>query len=97
MEVIMIHKVVTCIIWWVDVYHLHLAHIGVLEQFEHFEVVALDIKILGGVPVHTLFRTRAQSLTAGCHRLTLGSTFTHPSKVIDLWLSVSHIVAQQFT
>ena len=32
-KVIMIHKVITCIVWWVNINHLDLAHIGVLEQF----------------------------------------------------------------
>ena len=96
MEVIMIHEIITCIVRWVDIYHLYLTHIRVLEQFQHFEVIALDIEVLCGVPVDAFLRTGAQGLAAGLHRLTLCSTLAHPSKVIDLWLSVSHKVAQQF-
>ena len=96
MEIIMIHEIITCIVRWIDVYHLHLTHIGVLEQFQHFEVVALDIEILRGVPIDALLRTGAQGLTTGFHCLMLGRTFAYPSKVIDLWLTVSDVVAQQF-
>ncbi len=35
-KVIMIHKVIACIVRRVNIYHFHFAHIGVLEQFQHF-------------------------------------------------------------
>ena len=97
MEVIMIHEVVACIVRRVDVYHLHLAHIGVLEQFEHFEVVALNIEVLGGVPVDALFRTRAQGFSTRSHRLTLSSPLANPREVIHLWGIVHRIITQQRT
>jgi len=82
-KVIMIHKIIPCIIWRINIYHLHLTHIGVLEQLQNFEVIALDIEILCRVPVHTLLGTRAQRLVDRSCSLTEGSTFAHPSKVID--------------
>ena len=39
MEVILIYKIITRIVRRVDINHLHLAHIGVLEQFEHFQII----------------------------------------------------------
>ena len=96
-EVIMIHEVVACVVGRVDVYHLHLAHIGVLEQFEHFEVVALNIEVLGGVPVDALFRTRAQGFSTRSHRLTLSSPLANPREVIHLWGIVHRIITQQRT
>ncbi len=35
-KMVMVHKVVTRIVRRVDIYHFHFAHIGVLEQFQHF-------------------------------------------------------------
>ena len=42
-EVIMIHEIITCVVWRVDIYHLYLAHIGILEQLQHFQIVTLNI------------------------------------------------------
>ena len=42
-KVIMIHEVIPRIIRRIDVNHLHLTKIRLLEQFQHFKVVALNI------------------------------------------------------
>ena len=97
MEVIVIHKVITRVIWWVDIDHLDLAHIGVLEQFQYFKVVTLDIEVLRGVPIYALFGARAQRLTTRCCSLALGSPFANPSKVVLLRLVSFHILTKQFT
>ena len=61
-KIIMIHKVISRVIRRVYVYHLDLAHIGVLKQLQNFEVIALDIEILCRVPIHTLLGARTQCL-----------------------------------
>ena len=50
----MINKVITCIVRWININHLHLTQIRLLKEFEHFEVVTLDIKVLGIVPIYTI-------------------------------------------
>ena len=94
-KVIMIHKVIACIVWWVDINHLDLTHIGVLEQFQHFKIIALDIEVLGGVPIYALFLARAQRLATRCCRLALGSPFANPSKVVRFRLTVLHIFPKE--
>ena len=94
-EIIMIHKIIARVIWRVNVYHLDLAHVGVLKQLQDFEVVALDIEVLCRVPIHALLGTRAQRLVDRCSSLTEGSTFAHPSKVIDFRSILHCLVAQQ--
>ena len=55
----MINKVITCIVRRININHLHLTQIRLLKEFENFEVIALNIKVLGVVPIHTilLYRT----------------------------------------
>ena len=40
---VVVDKVVTGVVGRVDVDHLHLAQIGLLEQLEHLQVVALNV------------------------------------------------------
>ena len=42
-KVIVIHKVIPRIVRRININHLHLTEIRLLEQFQHFEVVALNI------------------------------------------------------
>lgn len=67
--IIQVHKIIARVIWRVNIYHLDLAYIGILEQFQHFEIIALDIEILRGVPIYRLFLARTQSLTNRRSRL----------------------------
>ena len=92
-KVIMIHKIIARVIWRVNVNHLDFTHVGVLEQFQNFEVIALNIKILCMLPVHALFWARAQCLVDRCSSLLQGSTLAHPSKVIDFRSILHRLVA----
>ena len=78
----MIYKIITCIIRRVNIYHLHLAHIGVLEQFEYFEVIALNIEILGILPIYALLWASAQSLANRLGSLLQSRTFANPGEVV---------------
>ena len=42
-KVVVIHKVVTGVIRWVDINHFHLAEIGFTQHFQYIEVVALNV------------------------------------------------------
>ena len=59
LEVVGLDEVLTGVVGRVDVDELHLPRVGFLEELEDFEVVALDHEVLGGIPVHALFRARA--------------------------------------
>ncbi len=59
-EIIIIHKIITRIIRRVDVNHLHLAEVGLAENFQDIKVVALDIKVLSLIKINTLFPARAE-------------------------------------
>ena len=57
----MIHEVIARIVWWVDINHFDLAHIGVLEQFSALRDCRLRYSVLGGVPID------ATDLQKQCH------------------------------
>ncbi len=58
----MINKVITCIVRRININHLHLTQIRLLKEFENFEVIALNIKVLGVVPIHTILLYGTQCL-----------------------------------
>ncbi len=96
-EVIMIHKIIARVIWRVNINHLDLAHIGVLKQLQHFEVVALYVEVLGLVPIHAFFGTRAQRLVDGGSGFLQCRSFAHPGKVIDFGIVFHGVVSKQQT
>ena len=50
--VVGVDKIVAGVVRWVNVDHLHSAKVGLVEELEDFQVVALDEEVLGGVKVH---------------------------------------------
>ena len=90
---VVVDEVVAGVIGRVDVDHLHLAQIGLLEQLEHLQVVALDIQVFGGVPVLALLRTGAQGLADGLVGLHDGGLLAHPGELVGL-VPLQHIVGQ---
>lgn len=93
--IIQVYKITTRVIWRVDINHFDLAHIGVLEQFQHFEVVALDVEVLCLVPIHTFLWTRTQRLVDRCCSLLQGGSFTNPREVIDFGIVFHGVVSKQ--
>ena len=55
--------------------HLDFAEVGRLQQFQHFQIIALDIEVLGDVKIDALGRTGAQSRRTA----TLRQPQAHPS------------------
>src|SRR5688572_22337834 len=49
--VVWVDKVIACVVWWIDVDQLHLAHIRLLKQLQYFKVVTLDDHVLRSSPI----------------------------------------------
>ena len=62
-KVILIHKVITGVVRRINVDHLDFAEIGFLQELQHFEVVALNIEVFGGIKVHAASAAIRFSLT----------------------------------
>ena len=67
-EVIVIHEIITRVIWRVDINHLHFAQIVLAKKFQHLQVVAFNIEVLRIVKVYTLLTTRTQGICGRCIR-----------------------------
>ena len=44
-KVIVIYEIISRIVGWIDIDHLHLAKISLLEQLQHIEIVPLDVEV----------------------------------------------------
>ena len=64
-EVVIVDEVVPRVAGRVDVDHLHLPEVGLQQQLEGVEVVALDVEVLGGVEVDGFRPSGAQGLADG--------------------------------
>ena len=84
LEVVGIDEVLAGVVGRVDVDELHLAGVGFLEELEDFEVVALDHEVLGGVPVHAVFRARTQGAGGGGEGELAGAAFAVPVEAVFL-------------
>lgn len=49
-EIVIVDKIMTCIVWRIDVDELDLAGVVLAQEFQRVEVVSLDVQVLGGVP-----------------------------------------------
>ena len=65
-KIICIHKVVSCIVWRVYINHFYLAEVCLLQKFQHFKVIALDIEVFGIVKVNAFLSARAEGFVYRC-------------------------------
>ena len=59
-KVVLIDKVIASVVRRVDVNHLHLVEISLLQALQYVEVVALDVEVLRVVEVHALLTAGTQ-------------------------------------
>lgn len=78
----MINKIITRIVRRININHLHLTQIRLLEKFKHFEVITLNIKVLGVVPIHTILLYGTQRLLGRTQNLCTCSLLAHPVELI---------------
>ena len=89
-EIILIYKIVAGVIGRVNIDHFDLAEIGFLQEFEHVEVIALNIQVLGGVKIHAFFPAGAQRGGNGRVRQQYGLLLIRPCKLIALFIPLHH-------
>ncbi len=94
LEIVRVHEVLAGVVGRVDVDQLDLAGIALLQQLQHFQVVALDHQVLRAVPVHAVFRAGAQGAGAGGERQLPGAALAMPVEAVFL-LAFFHRAAQQ--
>ncbi len=82
--VVGIDEFVAGVVGRVDVDHFDAAVIGLLQQLEHFQIVALDDEVFAAVPVDALLRLRTQCGDAGCLHVAKGLALARPGKAVTL-------------
>lgn len=61
-EIVFIYQIISCVIWWIYVYHLHFAKITFAQKLQNIQVVAFYVKILSVVEINALLTARTQRL-----------------------------------
>ena len=58
--IVRVNKILAGVVRGVDVNELHLPGIALLQQLQHFQIIALDHQVPGRVPIHAVLRAGAQ-------------------------------------
>ena len=95
-KIVLVDEIFSRVVGRIDIYHFHLAMIALLQEFQDFEVVALDIEVLGRIPILALLLARAQRAGRGRLREAERLALAVPAEAVAFFLIV-HIVAQQLT
>ena len=87
----MINKVITRIVRRININHLYLTQIRLLEKFKHFEVITLNIKVLGVIPIHTILLYGTQCLLNRLQNFGTSCLLANPVELVCL-RSIFHSV-----
>lgn len=94
LKIIPVNKILPSIIRRININHLDLAEIALLQDFQDFQIIALDIEVLRGIPVAAVCFYRAQRFGDRPRRFGHSRLFTNPCKFIAL-VAVHYIPAQK--
>lgn len=64
-EIIMINKIVSSVVWRINVNELDFAGVVLAQELQRVEVVSLDVQVPGGVPVLAAFLDGSRVLALG--------------------------------
>ncbi len=90
-KVIVVNKVIPCVIRWVDINHFHFTEICLPKHFQHVEVIALNVKVLCMVEVHTFFPARVQRLVGRRISQVCVSFLVRPSELVAFLTVVYYV------
>ena len=99
-KVILIDKVIAGIVGRINVYHLDLAKVGLLQQFQDFQIIALNVEVLAvnaagrTVLPDTVRNHRAESGSNRCIRRKHGLPLIRPSELIALLAPLHNAVRE---
>lgn len=89
------NKLVTDIIGRINVNHLDPTEVGLAENFEDIEIIAIDVEIFGCIEVNRFFAARAQSEIDRLVSETGCCTLIRPRELVA-FLSVIERFVRQF-
>ena len=93
-EVVLVDPVCARVVRRIDVDELHLPRVALLQELQHFEVVALDHQVLRRVPVDALLGAWAQRAGAGGERELARGALAVPVEPVLLFVLVDGAAEQ---
>ncbi len=87
----MIYSIGTSVVGRVDVNHFDFAHIRFLQKFEHFEVVALNVKVLSGVPIDAVLGHGTECLADRTCGFAASRGFTGPCELVKFLAGIGGV------
>ena len=90
-KVVVVDEVMSRVVGWIDIDELHLASVGLLEELERIQVVALDVEVPRRVPVHGLLGLRPHGLPDGLSGFCLRGGLAGPGELVALTLAFGAI------
>ena len=94
-KVVVIDEIVARVVGRIDVDHLHLAEVVLAQEFQHVEVVAFDVEVLGGIEVDAFGTARAQGLRGRGIGQPDGRALVGPGELVTLFGAFDHVVSQE--
>ena len=94
LKIIIINKILTCIIRRIDINHLHLAQVCFLQQLQHVQIIAFNIKVFRIVKVHAFFSARAQGFVNRRIGSQNGFALIRPSKLVAFLQIIYNMVTK---
>src|SRR5690606_28102768 len=82
--IVWVYKIAACVVRRVNINRLDPSSITLLQKLQHLQVVALDHQVLGGVPVHAVFRARTQRTGGGRERKLTRAPLSVPVETVLL-------------
>ena len=93
-KIVRINEVVAGVVGRIDIDHLHLPVVGGLQELQHLQIVALNVQILGGIPVYAFFGTGTQCAGGALLRQLQTLRLSLPLELV-LFKIVTDILAAQ--
>ena len=93
-KIIIINKIISGVVRWVDINHLHLPEICFPQDLQHLEIIPFNVKILSIIEIHTLHPARPQSRRSPDIRLPDGLPLVRPGELIPLFTLSNYIIGE---
>ena len=90
-KIILVYKIISCIIRRINIDHLYFSKVCLLKQFQYFQIISLDIKILCMIKINTFLPTRTKCLVNRriCQKNRL--LLIRPGKLITFLIPLNHL------
>lgn len=65
LEIVVVNKIISCVVWWINIDHLDPASVAHLQEFQNFQIFAFDENISGLVLLNAFAGSGNERALAG--------------------------------